>query len=120
MSFGGAGPSSDLVAQVENIIRKASSGNADRPTDKDLGPVFTYLIPQDHAAGGYKSTYTHWYCHRTPSELVRRAATYLLFIFAFRREGTSKVWVDSLETVVKTCDGCAATFGSIRKEFGKT
>jgi senataxin len=51
--------------------------------------------------------------------LHREAATFLIFLFAYRRNSASRYWVDSLETVVSGCNRCARGFGAARRELGR-
>jgi senataxin len=104
---------------VEAVLKKASTGK-DRPTDADLGPCYSFLIdPTGSAESSSGQKCAHWYCDKSPSELHTRVATYLFFLFAFRREGTSKIWVETLENVVSNCEACARGFGIARRTFGR-
>lgn len=109
--------SSDLANRVEAVLDKASTGK-ERPTDADLGPCYSFLIPSASSPSSSTSTVEHWYCEKARSELHRRAAGYLLFLFAFKRAGQSKEWVDRLEIVLRGCEGCARGFGIARRAFG--
>jgi senataxin len=115
-----------LEAEVEAVLARRSKAQ-DKPTDADLQPVYNYLRPtfpssSNHASSSTtaseKSPEVHWFCSKTPSSIVREAATYLIFLFAFQRIGTSKEWVDALEQVLKGCDRCARGFGAARRGFG--
>ncbi|KAK8861338.1 hypothetical protein IAR55_002157 [Kwoniella newhampshirensis] len=111
-----------LAKEVEAVL-KAKSTVQDRPTDNDLLPVYRYLVPQsEHSSSSSSSAVhqheTHWYCPKAVSSLHKEAATYLIFLFAFQRQGTSKAWVDRLEGVLLHCEDCARAFGAARRTLG--
>ena len=113
MSSSTEAPDADLKTRVEAVLNKASRGN-DRPQDSELGPCYNFLIPPSSASN---PAAPHWYCEKARSDLHRRAASYLLFLFAFRRQGTSQTWVETLENVLRGCEKCARSFGIARREF---
>ncbi|WWD16760.1 hypothetical protein CI109_101192 [Kwoniella shandongensis] len=108
-----------LAKEVEAVL-KAKSTVQDRPTDNDLLPVYRYLVPQpDESSSSTSARHdTHWYCPKAVSALHTEAATYLIFLFAFQRQGTSKAWVDRLEGVLLGCEDCARAFGGARRRLG--
>ena len=111
------------AADVEAAFQRASDGT--RPQDSDLYPVYNYLEPtfpsKDHASASSSSSATvstsHWYCAKTTDRLYRQAATYLIFLFAFKRDGMPKKWLEALEGVLRGCEGCARAFGAARRNF---
>ena len=110
---------------VQKIILQART-TSERPTDAQLGPCYGFLIPPDRSSDHPPSSSSasasddseHWYCSRAKSGTHRDVAGYLLFLFAFKRQGTSKIWVDTLEKVLKSCEECSRGFGIARREFG--
>jgi len=115
--------SGDEVAQeVEAVLAKRAI-EQDTPTDKDLFPVYNFLLEESHEQAISPSTPAlatgvHWYCSKASSSLHREAATYLIILFAFRRDGMSAVWVTALEGVLLGCEDCARAFGAARRTFG--
>lgn len=99
--------------------------NAGQPTDKDLVPVFNYVMrPSTSGSSGAASSSTagssssfgpeaHWYCAKAPSDLYRDASTYLIFMFAFK----GVEWIKALERVVGECASCARAYGAARRQF---
>ncbi|WVF66821.1 hypothetical protein IAT40_001563 [Kwoniella sp. CBS 6097] len=114
-----------LADKVEAVL-KARAANQDKPTDNDLLPVYSYLTSFSPAASSSASSSSastenrdlHWYCSKAESKLLTEAATYLIFLFAFQRQGTSKAWVDQLEGILLGCEGCARQFGGARRKLG--
>ncbi|OCF45032.1 senataxin [Kwoniella heveanensis CBS 569] len=114
-----------LAEKVEAVL-KARAANQDKPTDNDLLPVYRYLTTSSTVAASSSSSSStsaekkdlHWYCSKAESSLLTEAATYLIFLFAFQRQGTSKAWVDQLEEVLLGCAGCARAFGAARRKLG--
>ncbi|ORY29551.1 SEN1 N terminal-domain-containing protein [Naematelia encephala] len=115
----GSSGSDPQIAEVEAVLERRAASNQ-QPTDLDLFPVYNFLLPSKPVATSFATTNgpLHWYCSQAPSELHREAATYLIFLFAFRREGTSKAWLEALERVVLCCNRCARGFGAARRKFG--
>ncbi len=114
--------SDELVKEVEAVLAKRAV-QQDTPTDVDLFPVYDLLLPSpsDHASSSSSlSVFSkdHWYCSKAHSSLHREAATYLIILFAFRREGMSWTWVTALDSVLMGCDECARAFGAARRKFG--
>lgn len=90
----------------------------EKPNTDALLPVYLYLLPQSNeASSGSSPLEDHWYCSRSKSTLHIEAATYLIFLFAFQRQGTSKTWVDKLEVVLESCENCARSFGVARRRL---
>ncbi|WVQ94431.1 hypothetical protein IAU59_001510 [Kwoniella sp. CBS 9459] len=112
-----------LADKVEAVL-KARAANQDKPTDNDLLPVYKYLTASTPTASSSSSSAStekkelHWYCTKAESSLHTEAATYLIFLFAFQRQGTSKAWVDQLEEVLLGCESCARAFGGARRKLG--
>lgn len=101
---------------VEAILDRRV-GRQDPPSDGDLAPVFAFLLG-DASTDTFTPATTppHWYCPEAP-ELQRRAATYLIILFAFKQQGTSKTWIDTLAKVLKGCRMCARAFASARRTW---
>ncbi|WRT65451.1 uncharacterized protein IL334_002394 [Kwoniella shivajii] len=112
-----------LAKEVEAVL-KSRAASQDKPSDSDLLPVYRYLVPSPSEPSTSSSSTaavkqeTHWYCEKANSDLHREAATYLIFLFAFQRQGTSKAWVDRLEEILLACEGCARGFGGARRKLG--
>lgn len=115
-----------LREEVEALLERRTQIQ-DPPKADELVPAYNFLIPTPHA-GASSSTVLlsvpaeHWYCAKAPSELHRRAATYLIFLFAFKRSqdgGTAKVWIETLELILRSCPACARGFGCARRLFGR-
>ena len=124
--------------QVEAVLKGAQSKSA--PHDSDLLPVYKFVLPSkpdqsistsisseasssSHAQATKTSgngRVNHFYCAKNPSELHREAATYLIFLFAFKRDGMPKRFLDELERVLQGCTSCARAFGGARRKFAKT
>ncbi|BEI80229.1 hypothetical protein CcaverHIS002_0107580 [Cutaneotrichosporon cavernicola] len=102
--------STPTPAEVEAILDRRK-GRHDTPLDTDLAPVYTFLL-------GDKSddVVPHWFCSQA-GEVHRRAATYLIVLFAFKQQGTSKTWIETLAKVVKSCAKCARAFASARRTW---
>lgn len=118
-SMSSPAPSPDPHQRVTAILHKALS-SSERPTDKELGPCYNLLLSDKTSSSSstsHASGLTHWYCDKAISELHRKAATYLLFLFAFNRQGTGQNWINTLESTVKGCSECARGFGIARREF---
>lgn len=117
-SSSSGGPSGPEAREVEAILSRMRD-NAGQPTDKDLVPVFNYVMrPSTSVSAGASSSATfspeaHWYCSKVPSDVYRDAATYLIFMFAFK--GVD--WIKALEQVVGDCASCARAFGAARRRF---
>jgi senataxin len=119
-----AAPDASLSAQVEAVLDRRARSH-DKPSDADLRPVFDFLRPTFPASLNAPSSShsparppnTHWFCSKTPKPRVREAATFLIFLFAFHQAGTSKEWVDALESVLEGCERCARAFGAARRRF---
>ncbi|ODO09298.1 hypothetical protein I350_02898 [Cryptococcus amylolentus CBS 6273] len=104
-------------SDVEAIL-KSKRELQEKPTNDVLQPVYRFLVPQ--VDGGSTSTTTHedhWYCSKAVSPLHREAATYLIFLFAFQRQGTSKLWVEKVEMILESCEQCARGFGAARRRM---
>ncbi|WVN90408.1 uncharacterized protein L203_105644 [Cryptococcus depauperatus CBS 7841] len=111
-------PSSlDLAAEVESVL-KARREVQEKPNNDVLLLVFQYLVSQSTSNSSAALSEEHWYCRKTSTPLVREAATYLIFLFAFQRQGTSKTWVDKLEVILGSCEGCARGFAAARRLLG--
>ena len=115
--------SDELLKQVEAVLTKRAIAQS-TPTDVDLFPVYNLLLPTDpthtnHASSSSSSAVcpAHWYCHKSPTPIHREAASYLIILFAYRREGMPKTWLDALENVLKGCEECARAFGCARRHF---
>ena len=112
----------ELAKKVEVVIAKRAI-EQDTPADTDLFPIFNFLVPS-HCSNTSSSSPPsispggHWYCSKVQSALHREAATYMIILFAFRREGMSGTWVTALEGVLIGCDECARAFGAARRRFG--
>ncbi|OXB33487.1 senataxin [Cryptococcus neoformans] len=90
----------------------------EKPNTDALLPVYLYLLPQSNEASSSSSSLEdHWYCSKSKSALHIEAATYLIFLFAFQRQGTSKTWVDKLEVILESCENCARSFGVARRRL---
>jgi senataxin len=110
-------PAVPSAKDVEAILKgRAASGV--KPSDADLGPVYRFLLPSSAAFSSTSSTQKHWYCPKAESDLHKEAATYLILLFAFRPEGTTKIWLDALQGVVSECELCARGFGAARRKLG--
>ncbi|CAK9786073.1 hypothetical protein CC85DRAFT_326715 [Cutaneotrichosporon oleaginosum] len=96
-------------AEVEAILDRRK-GRHDTPGDADLAPVYTFLLADTPDAP------SHWFCPAA-GDLQRRAATYLIVLFAFKRQGTSKTWIDTLANVLQSCAKCARGFASARRTW---
>ncbi|WWC59973.1 uncharacterized protein I303_102536 [Kwoniella dejecticola CBS 10117] len=113
-----------ILAKEVGAVLKSRASSQEKPSDSDLLPVYRYLVPSNaNNASSSSSTSaerkeTHWYCIKAKSELHRESATYLIFLFAFQRQGTSKAWVDRLEEILLGCEGCARAFGGARRRLG--
>ncbi|KAK4689196.1 senataxin, partial [Tremellales sp. Uapishka_1] len=105
------------MREVEEILAARLRDQA-APQDAILNPVYNLLLPTSTASSSSRAKKAHWYCSQALSSLHTEAATYLLFIFAFRREGTSKAWIEALEAVLGRCEKCARGFGAARRIFG--
>lgn len=130
-----SGASAREVEEVEAILERLASATK-QPGDSDLRPVLSFLLPSvvtpangvlPPTAGSSSSAVptanadaqdTHWFCTKAKSDLHRRAATFLIFLFAFRSP-TSKQWTDTLESVVGKCSSCSRGFGAARRNFGR-
>ena len=114
-------PSSQALGE---LLQKRSASSSP-PTDAELLPAYNYLLPHFPAtqpiAGSSKLPSTglqqHLYCAECTEELVRDAATYLIFLFAFKRDGMSGRWLEALEKVLQGCDKCARGFAAARRRF---
>lgn len=111
------------VQEVEAVLRDARTGKKQTPSDGDLFPVYNYVFPAkdesiEDEASASSSSLKHFYCSKCPSTLHREAATYLLFLFAFRRDGMPKRFLGELERTFDACTGCSRAFGGIRRRFG--
>lgn len=112
------------TTEVEAVLRKAN-GSAVKPTDADLFPVYTFLSRNfpSHRAESSASTSTvpssHFFCSKAQSELHRDAAVYLVFLFAFKRDGMPKTFIGALEDVLLGCEHCARAFGTARRQFAQ-
>lgn len=122
--------------QVEAVLKGARTKSA--PGDADLLPVYNYLFAplldrhEGQGAGSASASASastsalpsrqieHFYCSKCPSDLHRDAATYLIFLFAFKRDGMPRRFLDALEEVLKGCTSCARVFGAARRRFAKT
>lgn len=104
-------PSSDAEAVAAILDRRV--GKHDTPKDDDLAPVYTYLLGPNP---GNDDKIPHWFCEDA-DPLHRRAATYLIILFAFKQQGTSKTWIDTLAKVVKGCARCARAFANARRTW---
>lgn len=123
-SSSSSGPSGPEAQEVTSILSRMRD-NAGQPTDKDLVPVFNYVMrPSTSISNGAMSSSStstsssykpepHWYCEKAPSELYREASTYLIFMFAFK----GVEWIKALEKVVGDCVSCARAFGAARRQF---
>lgn len=111
MSTSLTAPPSD---EVEAILDRRV-GRQDPPRDADLAPVFKFLLDSDTFTPA-NATPPHWYCAEA-DELKRRAATYLIVLFAFKQQGTSKTWIETLAKVLKGCARCARAFGAARRTW---
>lgn len=90
----------------------------EKPNTDALLPVYLYLLPQSNEASSSSSSLEdHWYCSKSKTALHIEAATYLIFLFAFQRQGTSKTWVDKLEAILESCENCARSFGVARRRL---
>lgn len=90
----------------------------EKPNTDALLPVYLYLLhPSNEAQSSSSSLEDHWYCNKSKSALHTEAATYLIFLFAFQRQGTSKTWVDKLEVILESCENCARSFGGARRRL---
>lgn len=119
-----SGPSGPEAREVQAILTRMRD-NAGQPTDKDLVPVFNYVMrPSTSASDGAASSSStvssssfdpeaHWYCAKASSDLYRDASTYLIFMFAFK----GVEWIKALERVVGDCASCARAFGAARRQF---
>ena len=112
----------ELVKEVEAVFSKSASEQT-TPKDTDLYPVYSLLLPNasdgtSPSAAPPNAPSSHWYCSKALSSIHREAATYLIILFAFRREGMSGLWVTALEGVLSSCDECARSFGAARRRFG--
>lgn len=111
------------TTEVEAVLRKANG--AVKPTDADLFPVYSFLSPAFPNLRTAPSTSTstssssHFYCPKAPSELHRNAAIYLIFLFAFKRDGMPKTFISALEGVLLGCEHCARAFGAARRKFAR-
>lgn len=124
----GSTDSSSLAAEVAAILKRRAS-SAEKPNDTDLVPVYRFLsawFPHQPATtpaaggpnGSSHDTDQHWFCPKRSTQLVADAATFLIFLFAFKRVDRSKAYVDALEAVLAGCERCAGSFGAARREFG--
>ncbi|WVR04068.1 hypothetical protein IAU60_001067 [Kwoniella sp. DSM 27419] len=106
------------ASKVEAVLQ-ARADIQDRPNDDCLRPLYDYLTSPSSVTetSSSSSGEGHWYCHRALSSLHREAATYLIILFVFSRQGLSKTWVEKLEAVVEGCEGCARAFGSARRRL---
>ncbi|WVQ73855.1 hypothetical protein IAR50_003436 [Cryptococcus sp. DSM 104548] len=103
--------------EIEAILRSKRELQ-EKPTNDVLQPVYRFLVPPDD--GGSSSTVNHedhWYCSKAVSSTHREAATYLIFLFAFQRQGTSKLWVEKVEAILESCEQCARGFGAARRRM---
>jgi senataxin len=113
------------VEEVEAVLRDARTGKKQTPSDSDLFPVYNYVFPpketsltDEGSSSTSSSSLRHFYCSKCPNSLYREAATYLLFLFAFRRDGMPKRFLGELERTFDACTGCSRAFGGIRRRFG--
>lgn len=109
------------VEEVEAVLREARAGKKQTPSDSDLFPVYNHVFPAKEASlegSSSSSTLNHFYCPKCPSALHREAATFLLFLFAFKRDGMPKRFLGELERTFDACTGCSRAFGGIRRRFG--
>ncbi|EIW69108.1 hypothetical protein TREMEDRAFT_31469 [Tremella mesenterica DSM 1558] len=109
----GTAPPSDK--EIEAVLSKVAASS--KPTDATLYPLYSYLLPSVPSQAATSSTTAHWYCPKTSSPLIRDAATYLIFLFAYKAEGMPKTWIDELEHVLLGCPVCARAFGAARRRF---
>nr|XP_019012419.1 senataxin [Kwoniella pini CBS 10737]OCF51200.1 senataxin [Kwoniella pini CBS 10737] len=111
-----------ILAKEVGAVLKSRASSQEKPSDSDLLPVYRYLVPSSTASSSSSTSKvdkeTHWYCKKAKSALHKESATYLIFLFAFQRQGTSKAWVDRLEEVLLSCEGCARAFGGARRKLG--
>lgn len=109
------------AAAVETILDRRV-GRQDTPKDEDLAPVFAFLLPNASPNAPVSQTTSstdappHWFCPAA-RDLERRAATYLIVLFAFKQQGTSKIWIDTLAKVLKGCKACARAFAGARRTW---
>jgi senataxin len=117
-------------AQVEAVLKSARSKT--QPQNSDLLPVYKFVLPpkadppltNSTSSEGSSSSHengrvNHFYCEKNPSDLRREGAIYLIFLFAYKREGMPKIFLDELERVLKGCTSCARAFGGARRRFAK-
>ncbi|WVW79753.1 hypothetical protein I302_101723 [Kwoniella bestiolae CBS 10118] len=110
-----------ILAKEVGAVLKSRAASQEKPSDSDLLPVHKYLVPPSASTSTSSSSEQkeiHWYCDKAKSPLHRECATYLIFLFAFQRQGTSKAWVDRLEEILLGCEGCARAFGGARRTLG--
>ncbi|WWC87505.1 uncharacterized protein L201_002395 [Kwoniella dendrophila CBS 6074] len=110
-----------ILAKEVGAVLKSRANSQEKPSDSDLLPVYRYLVPSSTTSASSNASEKkdiHWYCEKAKSDLHREAATYLIFLFAFQRQGTSKAWVDRLEEILLGCEGCARSFGGARRKLG--
>lgn len=103
--------STPTPTEVEAILDRRK-GRHDAPGDADLAPVYSFLLDPTNLADAPP----HWFCAEAGA-LDRRAATYLIVLFAFKQHGTSKTWIDMLAKVLKSCARCARGFASARRTW---
>ncbi|WVQ62978.1 uncharacterized protein L199_001127 [Kwoniella botswanensis] len=106
-----------ILAKEVGAVLKSRAASQEKPSDSDLLPVYRYLVPTSTSTSSEQKE-THWFCDKAKSALHRESATYLIFLFAFQRQGTSKAWVDRLEEILLGCEGCARAFGGARRTLG--
>ncbi len=103
--------STPTASEVEAILERRK-GATDPPKDDSLAPVYTFLLSGDSLS----DSVPHWFCPEA-GEHHRHAATYLIVLFAFKQNGTSKTWIETLNKVVKSCPRCARAFASARRTW---
>jgi senataxin len=112
------------ATEVEAILAGAAGKS---PTDSELLPVFNFLLPTtdiplsktitSSASSSTSRNLVHFYCSKSPSTTHREGAIYLLYLFAFKRDGTAKRYLQGLEKSVKGCANCARAFAGVRRRF---
>jgi hypothetical protein len=116
---------SPSAEQVEAVLAGAVGKY---PADSELLPVFNFLLPTvelplsneatSSSTPSSSRTSVHLYCSKCPSATHREGAVYLLFSFAFKRDGMAKRFLQALEKSLNGCVSCARAFGSAKKTFG--